>query len=222
MIDMHPNPGSLGAVTLAERETKLPENAQGEGDDTVWVRRCQNGEVEAFAVLVERHQQKMFNIAYRMLGDYGDAGDVVQESFLRAYRSIDRFRGEARFSTWLTRIVINQAHNRLKHTTTRARREVSSDPIALVDIGGVSGTPSAEDALIERLDKEASDRRIQECLDALDEEQRTVLVLRDIQGFSYEEIGATLELPDGTVKSRLFRARNTLKGMLLKVLGEGQ
>lgn len=193
-----------------------------EDDDAPFVARCRQGDVNAFEVLVERHQKTMLNISCRMLCDYADACDVVQESFLAAYRSLEKFRGDSRFSTWLYAIVVNQSRNRLKQKASRARREVFS----LDDTPGSGGRTildthsSHEPAALDVLGKKERDRLIQECIGAMDQEQREVLVLRDIEGMTYEEISGALGLPDGTVKSRLFRARSALKNCLKKVFGD--
>ena len=191
-------------------------------DDAGFVARCQRGDTEAFSVLVRRHQKKMLNTAYRMIGDYDEACDVVQEAFLSAYRAIGKFRGDARFSTWLCGIVVNHTRSHLSQKAARSRREAVSldDPVKSKDGSLMNEPRSQEESVIERIEKREVEAKVQECINFLDGEQREVLVLRDIQGFSYEEIGVMLKLPEGTVKSRLFRARNTLKDFLLRVFGD--
>jgi RNA polymerase sigma-70 factor (ECF subfamily) len=211
-------------------ENILPENpdpvdAQNRtigDDDAGFVARCQQGETEAFSVLVRRHQKKMLNIAYRMIGDYDEACDVVQEAFLSAYRAIGKFRGDARFSTWLCGIVLNHSRSHLTQKAARSRREAGSldDPAKSKDGNFLNEPRSQEGSIVERIEKREMEAKVQECIGFLDGEQREVLVLRDIQGFSYEEIGGLLKLPEGTVKSRLFRARSALKDGLLRVLGD--
>jgi RNA polymerase sigma-70 factor, ECF subfamily len=210
-------------VIFAEKEAYTNGASQAVADDDApFVARCRDGDANAFEVLVERYQGKMLNTAFRILGDYADACDVVQESFLAAYRSLGRFRGDARFSTWLYAIVVNQSRNRLKQRASRTRREVASLDVrpGSGEQALIEGQPSDEKTVVDRLGQRERDRKIQECIDAMDEEQREVLVLRDIEGMSYEEISEALCLPDGTVKSRLFRARNALKSSLKKVLGD--
>ncbi len=208
----------------------MPENPDPVGaqnrttgdDDAGFVARCQRGEAEAFAVLVRRHQKKMLNIAYRMIGDYDEACDVVQEAFLSAYRAIGKFRGDARFSTWLCGIVLNHSRNHLAQKAARSRREAGSldDPVKSQDGSFASVPRSQEGTIVEQLEKRELEAKVQECIGFLDGEQREVLVLRDIQGFSYEEISVLLKLPEGTVKSRLFRARSALKDGLFRVFGD--
>jgi RNA polymerase sigma-70 factor (ECF subfamily) len=191
-------------------------------DDAGFVTCCRQGDTEAFSYLVRRHQKKMLNIAFRMIGDYDEACDVVQEAFLSAFRAIGKFQEKSRFSTWLCRIVLNHSKSHLKQKAYRSRREVRPpDDRFQFENGNVSsGSCVHEESVVERIEKRELETTIQECIASLDGEQREVLVLRDIQGFSYEEIGLTLKLPQGTVRSRLFRARNAMKDGLLKKLGD--
>lgn len=191
-------------------------------DDNEYVARCRNGEVEAFGVLVERHQKKMFNLAFRMTGDEQEAAEVVQEAFLSAFRAIGKFRGDAAFSTWLTGIVLNQARTRRTQLKTRAHYEPVSLDDAREDRQGNPrfDPPAAGPSALEQVEKRALQEAVQEAINALDEETREVLILRDIQEYSYEEIAEVLKIPDGTVKSRIFRAREALKAKLKKRLGD--
>jgi RNA polymerase sigma-70 factor, ECF subfamily len=197
-------------------------NRMTDDEDETYVLLCQKGDTDAFEVLVERHQRRMLNLAYRMLGDYDEACEVVQEAFLSAYRAVRSFRRESTFSTWLYGIVVNQARNRIKQSENRLRHETRSidDPVEM-ERGSVSRqVPDCGESAAEELEKKEVERKVQECIGSLEGEYREVLVLRDIQGFSYEEIGDMLKLPEGTVKSRLFRARAALKERLVAVLGD--
>jgi RNA polymerase sigma-70 factor, ECF subfamily len=198
------------------------KNAAREDDDLKYVVLCQKGDTDAFEALVERHQKKMLNIAYRMLGDYDDACDVTQEAFVAAYKSIKKFKVEAKFSTWLYRIVVNHTKNRLKQQKSSRRHEsVSIDESREAQAGCASCLPSAVDGQPdEQMMQKEREVKVQVCINKLDDEHKEILVLRDIQGFSYEEICDILKLPDGTVKSRLSRARNALKDCLIKVIGD--
>lgn len=193
-----------------------------EDEDLQYVTLCQRGEMEAFEVLVERHQKRMLNIAYRMTGDYDEACDVTQEAFIAAYKSMKSFKAEAKFSTWLYRIVMNLSKNRLKQLHGRTTRE----SLRLDDCGDGRAKETGNPSLVHDgnpgLDMERREREahVQQCVNSLDAEYREVLVLRDIQGFSYEEIRDILKVPDGTVKSRLSRARNALKDCLAKIIGD--
>jgi RNA polymerase sigma-70 factor (ECF subfamily) len=191
-------------------------------EDLEYVILCQKGETDAFEVLVERHQKKMLNIAFRMMGDYDEACDVTQEAFFSAYKSIKKFKAEAKFSTWLYRIVVNYSKNRLKQLNGLAKRE----GISIDDTEERRTDATLNQSFINnsnpgmQMEKREREAHIQKCITSLDEEYREVLVLRDIQGFSYEEIRDMLKIPDGTVKSRLSRARNSLKDCLTKVIGD--
>jgi RNA polymerase sigma-70 factor, ECF subfamily len=201
----------------------LSEKSQVTADeDYELVTLCQRGDVEAFRPLVERHQRRMMNTAYRMIGDHDAASEVVQDAFVAAYKSIRKFKGESKFSTWLCSIVINLSKNRLKQMRTRFHREGRSihNTVETEDGEIVSDPPSQEPSALEQLEKREIQTKVQACINSLDVEYREVLVLRDIQGLSYDELGRVLKVPDGTVKSRLFRAREALKDRLKEVLGD--
>ncbi len=202
--------------------TKEGQRREYADEDHEHVMLCQRGDPDAFEALVRRHQKKMLNIAYRMTGDYEDACDVVQEAFLSAYRTIKKFRGEAKFSTWLYGIVVNHARNRIRHTRSKAYHEAASldDPPDENRGAPLPEPASRETSAVEGMMRKEIQEKVQACIGGLDEEYREVLVLRDIQGFSYDEIALMLKIPDGTVKSRLSRARSALKEDLLKVLGD--
>ena len=200
-------------------QTQAPEEP-----DEVFIRRCREGDAESFGVLVERHQRRMFNLAYRMLSDREEAADAVQEAFIAAYRAIGTFRGESRFSTWMTSIVLNHSRNRLESRGVKRCRECASieeasergDQKVLRQLRSDSETGE------EMLERKHIKRRVKECMDALDGEHREVFVLRDMEGMSYEEISSTLSLAGGTVKSRLFRARLAMKDCLSDLVGAVQ
>ena len=181
-------------------------------EDLKYVILCQKGDTKAFEVLVERHQKKMLNISFRMMGDYDEACDITQE----------KFKAEAKFSTWLYRIVVNHSKNRLKQLSSIAKRiEVSLDDSGEIKTEVIVNQSFINDANPGlQMEKRERETQVQKCITSLDEEYREVLVLRDIQGFSYEDISDILKIPDGTVKSRLSRARNALKDCLTKVIGD--
>lgn len=186
-------------------------------DDADLVAACKRGELAAFEMLVRKHQRRMLNIALRIIGSYEDACEVVQDAFVAAHGGIGSFRGVARFSTWLTSITVNQARNRLQQLNSRRHRE----PVSLNAPGSLElDPPSPEPSAHERLEQCDVRRQVQECIGALPVDSREVLVLRDMEEFSYEEIGVMLRLAAGTVKSRLFRAREAIKDCLKRVLGE--
>ena len=189
-------------------------------DDFAIIDRCRNGDINSFQVIVERYQKKMLNISYRMLDDYEDACDVVQESFISAYKALPGFRGDSSLSSWLTAIVMNHSRNRLKQRRVRTGREcVSIDAASDPEYGGASlDLPSENASAHDRLEKRELERRVQDCIGSLSDEYRDVVILRDLQEFSYDEIGSILNLAEGTVKSRLFRARDSLKNCLSDVI----
>lgn len=191
----------------------------GPDEDAAIVAKCRAGDPDAFEAIVEKHQKRMLNIAFRMTGSYEDACEVVQDAFVAAYRSLAEFRGASRFSTWLSAIVMNLARNRLLQMRSRERREpVSLDDPLGTDSGHLVFEPAATGpSVLERLEQEDVSRMVQECINRLEADFRGVVVLRDIQGFSYSEISAILKLAEGTVKSRLFRARDALRECLEKL-----
>ena len=196
-------------------------NNVGTDDDLRYVSLCKKGDIDAFEYLVNKHQKKMLNIAYRMVGNYDDACEVVQDAFVSAYKNIKDFEGRSVFSTWLCSIVINLSKNRLKQLRTGLAHERFSidDPVTAEDgfikIEPASDTPS----VLEQLEKKELQEKVQGCISKLDDDFRAVLVLRDIQGFSYDEIGGALRITAGTVKSRLFRAREAVRDCLKKAFG---
>jgi len=192
--------------------------------DVECVSLIKEGRLEAFEELVERYQKRMLNIAYRMIGDYDEACEVVQEAFLSAYRAIKKFRGDAKFSTWLTGITMNHAKNRLRQIKSRSYHEVTTfdDPVDAASSETVYDTQAQDTPALEQLERNEIRQKVWECIGTLDQDHREVLVLRDIEEFSYEEIGLILKIPDGTIKSRLSRARSALTQCLKmkKVIGD--
>lgn len=199
----------------------LISDASPSDDDLQTVVAAQGGDLDAFETLVLKYQKRMLNIAFRITNDRDDAVEVVQDAFVAAYRNLRDFRRESRFSTWLTAITVNRSKNRLKQVRSlRARVPVSLDtPLRTSDGQLLSDPPSGEPSVLDRLEQQDVQNRVQDCIQALDPEFREVIVLRDMQDLAYEEIGAVLKLAIGTVKSRLFRAREAVKECLKKVLG---
>ncbi len=183
--------------------------------------RVQQGDVDAFEQLVVKHQKRLLNIAMRILNDYDEACECVQDAFVAAFRAIKTFRREAKFSTWLISITLNHARNRLKQLKTRSGRIAFSINDAVENETGkiAIDLPSHEPSALEQLQQRDVQARVRDCIDALDQEYREVIVLRDVQDLSYDEIGAALGIREGTVKSRLFRARDAVKDCLKKVWG---
>ena len=201
---------------MSEKEKYNPDA------DNELVSRCKKGDIDAFEALVIKHQKKMFNIAFRMVNNYEDASEIVQDAFFSAYKAIESFEERSSFSTWLCAIVMNTSRNRLQQIKTAAQHEqFSLDDQISTENGSMrfelaSDCPSAE----EQLEKKEMQERVQGCIEKLETEFKEVLILRDIQGFSYDEISAMLSIAQGTLKSRLFRAREYIRKCLLKALGE--
>jgi RNA polymerase sigma-70 factor (ECF subfamily) len=189
-------------------------------EDAAWIKAFRGGDRSAFDRLVLKHKDMVFNVCYRFLGDYEDANDCAQDAFVRVYRSLDTFRFESAFATWLYRVTVNTCRNRLKSAAHRhSRKNVSLEEAGLPQSGNPSwalaGSPQTPMAALEKKERAA---RIQGAIDSLAPERRMVVVLRDIEGLSYEEISLSTGLTLGTVKSRLSRARLDLRQRLRKVI----
>ena len=178
------------------------------------VTRSKNGELEAFEELVCRYERKVYSLAYRMMGNYDDANDLAQETFLRAFRAISGFRGDSSFSTWLSHIVTNLCRDELRKRY-RISFESLDQEISLGDNEVKKQIPSSDPGPDEIYERQELQQELQDLLTTLSPEFRLALVLRDIQGFSYQEIAEQMECSLGTVKSRINRARNFLKEKVL-------
>ena len=170
-----------------------------EPTDPVLVRRFQQGQEQAFAVLMERHERRVYNLAYRMLGSPEDARDATQDAFLSCFRHLAKFRGDSSFSTWLHRIALNACYDAL-----RRRRDTTS-----LEGRSVDPTPVPDHA-----DRAAAATDVQRALLGVPPDFRAVLVMHELQDLPLEDIAATLGLPVGTVKSRLHRGRVALGRIL--------
>ena len=178
------------------------------------IRRVQAGETEAFGDLVRAHEKTVYNLALRMTGNPQDAEDMAQEAFLKAYRSLPEFRGESKFSVWLYRIVSNVCLDFLRRQSRRPAVSLTAEDDEGEELQWEVPDErySPEKLLEQKLTREA----VQKGLAELPEEQREILLLREIKGLSYEEIGEILSLEPGTVKSRIIRARKRLCAFLLR------
>ena len=186
------------------------------GREAAFVQRCAAGEETACAELVAEHQRMVVQLAMNLLGDRDEALDLSQEVFLRVFRTIHRFRGHSSLSTWIYRITVNQARNRHRFWRRRHRADqVSLDEHVAAHGDFVSAGESTPDRLLAQKELAV---RLQHALDNLPFDQRTAIVLREIDGLSYEEIAYSLGVAVGTVKSRLTRARQALR----RELGEAR
>jgi RNA polymerase sigma-70 factor (ECF subfamily) len=184
-----------------------------ESGEAALIERCRTGDEAACSELVAVHQRMVFTLALHLLGDRDEALDLSQEVFLRVFRTLASFRGQSALRTWIYRIVVNQARNRQRWWRRRRRAEQVSLDEHLQQFGDVE---SKTDVLPDRLlaSKEAASR-IWQALDRLPFDQRTALILREVDGLRYEEIAFSLGVAVGTVKSRLTRARQALRAELL-------
>ena len=178
------------------------------------IERVLKGDANAFEHLVHAYEKTVYNLALRTLGNREDAEDITQEAFLKAYRSLDSFRGDSKFSVWLYRIVSNLCLDLLR---SRQRKPVQS--LTVEDDDGEIGELEISDEHFspeKLLDRKLTRESVQRGLSALPDDARQILLLRELQGMSYEEIGQALDLEPGTVKSRIFRARKRLCAFLLQ------
>jgi len=190
------------------------------GEDALLVKAFQKGDKKAFDELVIKHKDRIFNLCYRFLGDYEEANDSAQEAFVKAYGSLNTFRLDSAFSTWLYRIAVNTCKNKLGSAAYRAKRKtVSLDNPGKNEDGPLpveiqNGTPSP----LIRMEEREKMALVQKALDTLPTEFKMVVTLRDVEGLSYEDIAEITGLHLGTVKSRIARARTELRNKLRGVL----
>ena len=184
--------------------------------DQELVRRVQRGDSAAFDALVRKYQHRIVALIGRYIADWSECQDVAQETFIRAYRALANFRGDSQFYTWLHRIAVNTAKN---HLVAQNRRPPTDD----VDAGDAeqydSGTRLRENATPEHeLLRQEIELTVMRAVEALPEELRTAINLREVDGLSYEEIAARMDCPIGTVRSRIFRAREAIDNELRPLL----
>ena len=192
-----------------------------EPDDLSTVQRVQAGDMAAFAELVSKYQDRVFNTCWRICGHLEDARDLTQEAFLKALKSIGSFRAQSGFYTWLFRIAVNLAVSHRRREDYRTARSLDSGGDGMASAGVTTPSalrlvvPQEADANMERREIHS---RVVNAIQALDADQRAVVVLRDIEGMDYRQIGELLEIAPGTVKSRLHRARSALRKSLAPVI----
>lgn len=185
-----------------------PKNPEREIDQ-ILVEKAQKGDKQAFGVLVEKYNKKLFRLLSRMVRDQSEIEDIVQDSFIKAYRAINNFRGDSAFYTWLYRIGVNTAKN---HLMALSRRPKAMNDVELEDIenfddaGDLRSYETPESALMA---KEIA-ATVNETIEQLPEELKSAITLREIDGLSYEEIAEIMDCPIGTVRSRIFRARESI------------
>ena len=179
------------------------------------VLRAQKGDDEAFAQLMRDNEKRVYNLTLRMMGNPEDAMDLAQETFLNAWRGLKFFKGDSAFSTWVYRLASNAC---IDHLRKQKRRQNLSAAVSLDDEEGESQTDVPDERYQPEAELERQERRraVERGLNQLSEEHRQVLVMREVQGLSYQEIGDVLDLEAGTVKSRIARARLALRNILLE------
>ena len=185
--------------------------------DQALVERAQRGDQKAFGMLVEKYQRKLGRLLSRMVRDQAEVEDVVQESFIKAYRALPNFRGDSAFYTWLYRIGINTAKNYL---VSMGRRPQISHDVEIEDAENFEDAEelrTAETPETEMMTKEIA-KTVNETMMSLPDELRTAITLRELEGLSYEEIATLMNCPIGTVRSRIFRARETIAVKLRPLL----
>lgn len=192
-------------------------------DDAALVRETLAGRRESFGELVARHQERLYATLLRLVGDPEDAADLLQETFLRAYRKLDGFHGDSSFFTWIYRVAVNLAlgERRRKRRERERFRIVANpeteNPAETERLAPEPAAPPETADPAESIQREERDRAILAALDRLDPDHRAVLVLKDVEGHRYEEIAELLDIPLGTVRSRIHRARTQLRQYLRNI-----
>lgn len=206
--------GSKSSMADKPNNTASAENREL---DQVLVERAQQGDKKAFGLLVEKYNRKLGRLLGRMIRDQAEVEDVVQESFIKAYRALPNFRGDSAFYTWLYRIGINTAKNYLVSLGRKPQvmQEVEIEDVENFEDGNEMRTMDTPETAM--MTKEIA-QTVNDTVASLPEELRTAITLREIEGLSYEEIATLMQCPIGTVRSRIFRARETISEKLRPLL----
>ena len=181
--------------------------------ENLLIQKSQDGDVESFEKLIKQYQKRAFNISYRMLGNVEDAKDVTQDSFIKIYKSIRKFKGQSSFSTWLYKVVTNTC---LDFIRKRDKHKVYSydQPSETEDGEIIREFADLKNNTEEIVERKLLKDTVNKAINLLSENHKTMIVLRDIRGFSYDQIAQILTCSQGTVKSRMNRARHVLKNLL--------
>ncbi|KFE60824.1 RNA polymerase sigma factor [Hyalangium minutum] len=190
-------------------------------DDLTLVKRVRGGDQRAFKLLVERYQRKVYAVALGMLKDKEEAMDVSQEAFVKVYKYLDHFKGDASFYTWLYRITVNICIDIIRKRAGAGGEAVEFDETLPMDVSeaniGALGSRLGTNPQKSALRRELAEK-IQEALASVPEKHRAILLLREVEGMSYEDLSRTLDIPKGTVMSRLFHARAKVQKILSQYL----
>lgn len=228
----------MSSRSAAQYEAELPDDGQPAGCtpagdiEAQWLRQAQDGDRSAYGQIVVAYQDRLFNAVLRMIGDYEEARELTQEAFVRGLEKLSSFRGDAGPYTWLFRIAMNLAITHLRKQ--RRRRTFSLDRPRSNGGDIMDGEDNQAAGLLDRvsrsqemtpeqgIEKRERDQQVLDALGRLDSEQRAVLVMRDVEGFDYQQMADVLSLPLGTLKSRLFRARLALRDELKAYMSEAR
>lgn len=190
-------------------------------EDMEWVRRSQDGDQESFSELVRKYQKRVYYLAYGMTGNREDALDIAQEAFLKAFRSLKGFQGGGGFYTWLYRIAYNQSIDFMRKEWRKKKLEYQDNQDLTEKESPIMAVPSASNPGQDMAQKELN-RVIMDAVQSLQEQHRSVILLREIEGLSYDDIAETLRIRKGTVMSRLHYARQELQKVLMPYIKEGE
>ncbi len=207
-------------------KTSLPSPADGPSDP-ILVAQAQKGQAEAFDALILRYQRRVIGLCFRHLNSYEEACDLAQEIFVQVFQHLGDFQGKSSFSTWLYRVALNACYNRQRYFKAKGRNSVTSLDGILerreADADTSALMRSSEPGALQNMERDETREQVQEALQSLDEGQRKVVDLVDIEGLSYDQAAQVMRVPVNTVRSRLSRARQQLKlklGRLRKRLGD--
>ncbi len=187
-------------------------------EDGILLQDLQRGAPQAFERLLDQYQQPVYRFVYRLLEDPADAPDVTQEVFVKVFRKVGEFRGDASLNTWIYRIAINEASNRRRWFTRHRKNEVSVDSAAEGAVADAEWFIDRRGTPFDLLSREEVRIAIRKTLGEIDQRLRVAVILRDIEGLSYNEIADTLRVSLGTVKSRILRGREAMKSKLRREL----
>lgn len=210
---------------MPERQTKADDKTTDQGksrarvEENDWVQRIQNGDSEAFRHLVDRYQRRVYCLAFGIVRNRDDAWDLAQEAFVKAFRNLHRFEGKSGFYTWLYRITYNLCIDKMRARSRRSFVQIDSSR-ALEAAVAKEAPPESHPA--KNFDRKELAEVIDAALDQLSNNHRAIIVLREIEGLSYEEMAEVLKVSKGTVMSRLFHARRKLQDILRPYVKNGE